>query len=54
MDDSKKFYEQVIMEAEAPSFLKFAKNEAELKEKLSQGKIYRLNNKFFQISFWYA
>ena len=38
-------------EAEVPAFLKFAKNEAELKTKLDQGKIYRLNDKFFKYLF---
>ncbi len=50
MEDEDRFYEQREIEAEVP-FLKFAKNEAELEAKLEQGKIYRLNDKFFKYLF---
>ena len=45
------FYEQRDMEAETHSFLKFAGDERELREKLDKGKIYRLNDRFFKYLF---
>ena len=51
MRDDYRYYEEDDLETKDHSFLRFAKDEAELKAKLDQGKIYRLNDKFFKYLF---